>query len=315
MHQPGGLQYALSTQTGMFRRKAPPFLPPTKNWSIGAGQLLKVEPLQKSIQKLSAAVRVKLMDPGSEHYLPFLDTVNRYSFYVMLWFCLETSHRPHHIPYLNIEELDLLHGIIKLKDKSNLGGDKYRLSYVSAELRLQMQYYADMLEHLSVYLKKFGLHDSFDHQLCIYLSPPKIPLKNSAKLHLKHGLTIELMDAKRFRMLVKEYLGDLAPNFYRKLMVHLFLSQKDSHGNPQPLAAEHIRHWLGHWTHGTAPSNPFKTTNHLAYIQELDPVLREIIAGLGFAPIQLKLPRLPSQQELLKSEARHHAMAGRKKKK
>ena len=315
MHQPGGLQYALSTQTGMFRRNAPPFLPPTKNWSIGATQLLKVETLQTSIQKLTEAVRIKLMDPGSEHYLAFLDTVNRYSFYVMLWFCLETSHRPHHTPYLNIDDLDLLHGIVKLKDKSNLGGDKYRLSYLSPELRTQMRYYADMLTHLSAYLKKFGLKYTFDHQLCIYLSVPDKSLKNSARLSLKHGLTVQVIDAKRFRLLVKEYLGDLAPNFYRKLMVHLFLSQKDPHGNPQPLASEHIRHWLGHWTHGTAPTNPFKTTDHLAYIQELRPLLQEIIAGLGFAPIQLKLPRLPSKNELLKSEQRQPALARVQKKK
>jgi integrase len=293
-----GLQYALSAQTGLFAGQQLPYLPPTKNLSIGATQLVKTATIYEAISKLISKVERKLMDPGSKHYFEFIQTINDYSLYVMLWFCMETSCRPHHIPYLNIDEIDDLHGIIKLKDKSPMGGQKYRLSYASPELRAQMRHYADMLEHLALYLQKFGIDFKNEVNACIYLEPAKTPSKNSARLSLKHGLTITVLDAKQFRKLIKTSMGEIAPNFYRKLMTHLLLEGKGT----SAISPEHIRHWLGHWTHGTAPTNEFKTTNHLAYIGEIEKPLRKIIQSLGFRPITLKLPRLPSQLELMRTQ-------------
>jgi hypothetical protein len=64
------------------------------------------------------------------------------------------------------------------------------------------------------------------------------------------------------------------------------------------ISREHIHHWLGHWTHGTSPTNKFKTTDHFSYIQEIEQPLRKIIKDLGFKVVQLKLPHLPSKREL-----------------
>lgn len=288
-----GLQYALSTQTGLYTSNTNPYLPSTKNLSVGATDLIKVQTVKDSISKLINLADKKLKAPGSKNYLEFIETINTYSAYVMLWFCMETSHRPHHIPYVSMNAVDPLHGIIKLKDKSTLAGEKYRLSWVSPELRQQMQHYAEMLDHLRIFLKRYsiGLNDSYP---CIFLRSANTPDKNSVHLSLKHGLHIEVLDATCFRQMIKQYFGPIAPNFYRKLMVHLFLENKSSH----QISPEHIRHWLGHWTHGTAPSNEFKTTDHLAYIREIEKPLRKIISELGFRVIQLKLPRLPSQSEL-----------------
>ena len=295
-----GLQYALSAQTGLFNQQQLPYLPPTKNISIGATQLVKTKNIQAGVSKLITKVQRKLANPGTSNYFEFIQAINDYSLYVMLWFCMETSCRPHHIPYLNVDEIDPLHGIIKLKDKSQIGGEKYRLSYVSPELRAQMRYYAQMLEHLERYLKKFGIDFKSEANLCIFLEPAKAPSKNSARLSLRHGLSIQLLDAKQFRKLIKASLGEIAPNFYRKLMTHLFLEAKGA----LPISLEYIRHWLGHWTHGTAPTNEFKTTDHLAYIDAINKPLRNIIANLGFMPIELKLPRLPSQSELINIKKR-----------
>jgi len=292
--QSTGLQYILSAQTGLFSTHQAPFLPPTKNLSLGATELIKVQIVKDGIAQLVKDVNTKLMNPGTKGYAKFIETINSYSLYVMLWFCMETSHRPHHIPYLNIDEIDHLHGIIKLKDKSSIGGDKYRLAWISPELHMQMVHYADMLQHLEKYLKKFNISFVNDKNLCVFLKAANPPEKNSTRLSLKHGLSIGLLDAKLFRNLIRNNFGKIAPNFYRKLMVHQFLEAKTH----KKISREHIRHWLGHWTHGTSPTNEFKTTNHFSYIQEIEQPLRKIMKDLGFKVVQLKLPRLPSKSEL-----------------
>ena len=173
-----------------------------------------------------------------------------------------------------------------------------------------MRHYADMLEHFALYLQKFGIDFKNDANVCIYLEPAKAPTKNSARLSLKHGVTISVLDAKQFRKLIKTSLGEIAPNFYRKLMTHLLLEGKGA----SAVSPEHIRHWLGHWTHGTAPTNEFKTTNHLAYINEIEKPLRKIIQSLGFRPIALKLPRLPSQLELMRIQKQRKANSNKRNK-
>ena len=295
------LQTLLSRMTGLFQApSASPFGVATKKITIGANELVKADLIRKFVTNLVQSADRKLKDPNSKEYADFLDAINDYGIYVMLWFCMETSHRPHHIPYLDIERIDRLHGIVLLRDKSQAGGDKYRLSFVSRELREQMQRYADTLNHLEQYLKKYGIAFRNANNLVITVKAPDIALKKSARMSLDHGMDIRLVNAKDFRQTLRERLGVLggektaAPNFYRKLMVSLLLDLK----GPDAISRDDIRHWLGHWITGTAPTNEFSTRNQLTYTQTIAPSLKIIIDRLGFRLVDLKLPRLPSESEL-----------------
>ena len=279
-----GLQYALSNLTGMFRHQKDPTLPPTKYITIGAPELVKVQVIKEFIAQLQNSIEQTDTPSKKRNYADFEKALNSYSLYMMLWFCFETSHRPHHIPYANVDEIDYLHGIIKLKDKSPMGGEKYRLSFVSPELRQAMRHYAQTLDLLQFHFMKFG-HTFSHHHLCVFLeSSAALSVDKRRKASFKYQPQFQIMDAQQFRKQLQSSLSKkIAPNFYRKLMVSLL--------KERAVSLEDIRHWLGHSVHGTAPFHEFSTHNHLSYCLRIQKPLSNIISDLGFKPMTLKLPR------------------------
>ena len=271
-----GLQYQLSERTALFNTGHHQKLPGMGNHAMGATGLVKIEPVQAWIEKLISNISSHPHTIASRgDAKQFIAAFNSYSLYMALWFCMETSHRPHHVPFADVKRIDPMHNLIKIKDKSNSDGDKCRLAWVSESLEEAMQAYAQNVAHLLSWASQEDIEIAapFTATL-IYLEIDK---------HSSQHLSIHELRSNYFARQIRENLK-VEANFYRKLMSSLLRS------NALPLSAQDVERWLGHWIHGTAPYHLFSTASPVAYIKRLEGPLCSVITGLGFRPISFQMP-------------------------
>ena len=271
-----GLQYQLSERTALFNIGHHQKLPGMGNHAMGATGLVKIEPVQAWIEKLIGAI------PAHPHTISsrgdakqFITAFNSYSLYMALWFCVETSHRPHHIPFADVKRIDPMHNLIKIKDKSNSDGDKYRLAWVSKSLEEAMQAYAHNVSHLLSWASQEDIEIAAPSPASlIYLELDK---------HSSQHFSIHELRSNYFARQIRENLK-VEANFYRKLMSSLLRS------NALPLSAQDVERWLGHWIHGTAPYHLYSAASPVAYIKRLEGPLCSVVTSLGFRPISFQMP-------------------------
>jgi hypothetical protein len=271
-----GLQYHLSERTAFFNDGYHQKLPGIGNHAMGATGLVKLEPVQAWIEKLLGAM------PAYPHTIcsrgdvkQFIAAFNSYSLYMALWFCMETSHRPHHTPFGDITKIDPMHNLLKIKDKSNSDGDKCRLVWVSESLREAMQSYAHNIAHL--------LSWASQEDIAITAPSPVTLIYLELDKQSSQHFSIHALRSNYFARQIRESLK-IEANFYRKLMSSLLRSEST------PLSAQDVERWLGHWTHGTAPYHLFSTASPVAYIRRLEVPLCSVIASLGFRPTPFQMP-------------------------
>jgi len=271
-----GIQYHLSSRTALFYQEDRHPLPGISNDTIGATGLVKIKPVRAFIQKLISDVKLNPLTIESEgDVTQFIAAFNSYSLYMALWFCMETSHRPHHTPFADVTRIDPLHNLIKLKDKSNEEGDKFRLAWVSEPLREEMQRYAETVSHLISWSAQQDVQNKAPTSaILIFLEPDE-----RSSQHFR----IQPLESRYFS---KQIRGNLKveANFYRKLNSSLLRSL------PIPVSVKDVEYWLGHWTHGTAPYHLFSAASPLSYIKRMEGPLREVISSLGFEAIPFKMP-------------------------
>lgn len=271
-----GLQYHLSERTALFNDGHHQKLPGIGNHAMGATGLVKLEPVQAWIEKLLGAM------PAYPHTIcsrgdvkQFIAAFNSYSLYMALWFCMETSHRPHHTPFGDVTQIDPLHNLLKIKDKSNSDGDKCRLVWVSESLREAMQSYARNIAHL--------LSWASQEDIAITAPSPVTLIYLELDKQSSQHFSIHALRSNYFARQIRESLK-IEANFYRKLMSSLLRSEST------PLSAQDVERWLGHWTHGTAPYHLFSTASPVAYIRRLEVPLCAVIANLGFRRTSFQMP-------------------------
>ena len=278
-----GLQFALSQHTGIFGFLNGYGLAPTKNLIIGANTLVESDFVLKSVTGIKQLLKQKLLKPNRQNIGELANIINHYSFYICLWFCFETSHRPHHIPYKSSNEIDPLHGLVLLLDKTQPDGSKARLAHTSQILRSAIKQYEQDMSQLELLLQTLNPEMVFPKSCPIYLVLPDGDIRPVLKT-----IGAEVFDSKHFGAFIKRWFGEqIKPNFYRHYMVHqLYL-----HREEYKISDDEIKQWLGHWVHGTQPFHEFSSNSPLHNIDQLAPVIQKIIGDLGFEAIDLRLPR------------------------
>lgn len=271
-----GIQYQLSGRTALFYQGVNPKLPGISNDTIGATGLVKIKPVRAWIEQLSSDIKLNPTTIESESDVTqFIAAFNSYSLYLALWFCMETSHRPHHTPFADVTRIDPVLNLIKLKDKSNEEGDKFRLAWISEPLREEMQRYANMVSHLIAW--------SAQHDIQNKAPTPAILIFLELDKRSSQHFCIKPLESRYFSKQIRGHLK-VEANFYRKLMSSLLRSA------PIPVSTKDVEYWLGHWAHGTAPYHLFSAASPLSYIKRIEEPLREVIANLGFKATSFKLP-------------------------
>jgi hypothetical protein len=274
-HGKWGLQYYLANRTTLLEHCAGQPLPGIKNHTIFATGLVKPEIVKAYILALHQKIATC---PEAIHskgeLVQFVQALNAYSQYVAFWFCLETSHRPHHIPFGDVFQIDPLHGFIKLKDKSDAEGNKFRLAWLSEALRLQMFDYAYTIDTLISWARQQDIEVQAD--LLIFLEFDQ----NSSK-HLR----IKPLDSSYFAKQIGDEL-QVEANFYRKLLSDLLRE------GPDPVSPEDVDRWLGHWMTGTAPFHLFTSTSPLSLVARMQNKIKTVISSLGFHAFEFRLPNL-----------------------
>jgi len=269
-----GLQYHLANRTSLFRPYTAKKLPGIANHTIGAAGLVKPVIVKTLINSLIKDIRNQPNKITSKKELEqFMTCLNAYSLYMALWFCIETSHRPHHTPFGDVNQIDVMHGLIKLRDKSDPQGGKFRLAWLSEDLRSQMIDYAYTISTLISWASHQDIE--IDADLLIYLEPDK----NSS-----NHFCIKPFTSQSFAKKIRDEL-DIEPNFYRKCISNLL-----KEGSNQ-ISTQDIGRWLGHWVPGTAPYHLFSTASSPRLIGQLQDKIRSVITDLGFIPIAFELPQ------------------------
>jgi hypothetical protein len=254
--------------------------------------------LIEQIQELKKQIDIpRLANGRAQDYKQFCDAFNQLTLYCALWFACETSHRPHHLPYVDIAAVDPFLGLTRIGDKTNRAGDRLRVIWLSPLLQKQMWVYEQLRRKL---LKKL-LPDVTQHALygeLIWLEPV-VPVSKKQKSN-KVGATslvalplaIEKWSMTKMRRHFRGYIESsivAQPNFHRKLMPALLknwgMSQTD------------ISTWLGHWQTGTAPFHQFSSHSYLEYIERIENPIQKTIKGLGFELVTLAMPAWPKEQK------------------
>lgn len=274
-HSKWGLQYYLANRTALLEHCAGQALPGIKNHMIFATGLVKPEIVNAYVlashQKIAACPEA-IHSKGA--LVQFVQAMNAYSQYVAFWFCLETSHRPHHVPFGDVFQIDPLHGFIKLKDKSDAEGNKFRLAWLSEALRFQMFDYAYTIDTLISWARQQDIEVQAD--LLIFLEFDQ----NSSK-HLR----IKPLDSSYFAQQIGDEL-QVEANFYRKLLSDLLRE------GPDPVSPEDVDRWLGHWMTGTAPFHLFTSASPLSLVTRMQNKIKSVISSLGFHAFEFRLPNL-----------------------
>jgi hypothetical protein len=274
-HGKWGLQYYLANRTALLEHCAGQALPGIKNHMIFATGLVKPEIVKAYILALHQKIGTC---PEAIHskgaLVQFVQAINAYSQYVAFWFCLETSHRPHHVPFGDVFQIDPLHGFIKLKDKSDSEGSKFRLAWLSEALRFQMFDYAYTIDTLISWARQQDIEVQADLLILLEFD------QNSSK-HLR----IKPLDSSYFAKQIGDEL-QVEANFYRKLLSDLLRE------GPDPVSPEDVDRWLGHWMTGTAPFHLFTSASPLSLVTRMQNKIQSVISSLGFHAFEFRLPNL-----------------------
>ena len=274
-HGKWGLQYYLANRTALLEHCTVQPLPGIKNHTIFATGLVKPEIVKDYVLTLHQKIATcpEAIDSKGE-LVQFVQAMNAYSQYMAFWFCLETSHRPHHVPFGDVFQIDPLHGFIKLKDKSDAEGNKFRLAWLSEALRFQMYEYAHTIDTLISWARQQDIEVKAD--LLIFLEFDQ----NSSK-HLR----IKPLDSRYFAKQIGDEL-QVEANFYRKLLSDLLRE------GPDPVSPEDVDRWLGHWMTGTAPFHLFISASPLSLVTRIHKKIKSVISSLGFYAFEFRLPNL-----------------------
>lgn len=253
--------------------------------------------LIEQIQKLKRQIDILRLPNGrAQDYKQFCDAFNQLTLYCALWFACETSHRPHHLPYVDIAAVDPFLGLTRIGDKTNRAGDRLRVIWLSPLLQKQMWVYEQLRRKL---LKKL-LPDVSQHALygeLIWLEMAPVSKKQKSNTgdvsNLRAlPLAIEKWSMAKMRRHFRGYIESsivAQPNFHRKLMPALLknlgMSQTD------------ISTWLGHWQTGTAPFHQFSSHSYLEYIERIKNPIQKTIKVLGFELVTLAMPAWPKDQK------------------
>lgn len=253
--------------------------------------------LIEQIQELKRQIDISRLPNGrAQDYKQFCDAFNRLTLYCALWFACETSHRPHHLPYVDIAAVDPFLGLTRIGDKTNRAGDRLRVIWLSSLLQKQMWVYEQLRRKL---LKKL-LPDVSQHALygeLIWLEMALVSKKQKSNTgdvsNLRAlPLAIEKWSMAKMRRHFRGYIESsivAQPNFHRKLMPALLknlgMSQAD------------ISTWLGHWQTGTAPFHQFSSHSYLEYIERIKNPIQKTIKDLGFELVTLAMPAWPKDQK------------------
>ena len=310
-----GLQYTLSDRTGIFSkaRSKKRKLPPTNYLIFGAAGLLKFEHVATCIKALQVKLNHRpLVVSDRIQMAEFIRWMNLYGLYMAIWYCCETSHRPHHIPYGDLAQIDSIFGFINMKDKTNKEGDKNRVGRVSPTLHAEMRKYADILGVVQDWALKNGL--AWPNSPLVYIEEEEV---HSARGVLKKKKAIKCAPfngSKLATMIRFEFQAEA--NFYRKFIS--FLLRKDHSGKSsanlrsspatdlenstqalgQPtsildaISQTDVQIWLGHSNHGTASFHQFGTTSILEHAKRMEGKLAEVIDSLGFSPLRVRPLRI-----------------------
>jgi hypothetical protein len=274
-HGKWGLQYYLANRTALLEHCSVQPLPGIKNHTIFATGLVKPEIVKAYVLALHQKIATC---PEAIHskdkLIQFVQAMNAYSQYVAFWFCLETSHRPHHIPFGDVFQIDPLHGFIKLKDKSDAEGNKFRLAWLSEALRFQMYDYAYKIDTLISWARQQDIEVKADLLIVLEFD------QNSSK-HLR----IKPLDSRYFSQQIGDEL-QVEANFYRKLLSGLLRDGSD------PVSPEDVDRWLGHWMTGTAPFHLFTSASPLSLVARMQKKIKTVISSLGFHAFEFRLPNL-----------------------
>jgi len=278
-----GLQYALSRHTAIFGSTNDHGMAPTENLIIGANTLAQSNALQKPIFEIKLLLSQKILKPNRQNIHELINTINHYSFYICLWFCFETSHRPHHIPYQASKDIDSLHGLVVLLDKTQRDGSKARLAHTSKKMRLAIRQYEQDIGQLELLLQALNPEIRFPKSSPIYLVQPQGDTRPILKT-----ITAQVFDSKIFGVFIKRWFGEqIKPNFYRHYMVHQLYLAREGY----KISDDEIKQWLGHWVHGTQPFHEFSAHSPLQTIDKLSAVIAKIMSDLGFEGVHVRLPR------------------------
>jgi len=256
--------------------------------------------LIEQIQELKKQIDIpRLANGRAQDYQQFCDAFNQFTLYCALWFACETSHRPHHLPYVDIAAVDPFLGLTRIGDKTNRAGDRLRVIWLSPLLQNQMWVYEQLRRKL---LKKL-LPDVTQHALygeLIWLEP--VPVSKKQKSNKKRDalsmaalplpLAIEKWSKTKMRRHFRGYIESsivAQPNFHRKLMPALLKNRGMSQTD--------ISTWLGHWQTGTAPFHQFGSHSNSEYIERIKNPIQKTIKGLGFELVTLAMPAWPKDQK------------------
>ena len=274
-HGKWGLQYYLANRTALLEHCTGQPLPAIKNHSIFAAGLVKPEIIKAYVLALHQKIATcpeAIQSKGK--LVQFVKAMNAYSQYMAFWFCLETSHRPHHVPFGDVFQIDPLHGFIKLKDKSDTEGNKFRLAWLSEALRFQMYDYAYTIDTLISWARQQDIEVKAD--LLVFLE-----FDQSSSKHLR----IKPLDSRYFAQQIGDEL-QVEANFYRKLLSDLLRE------GPDPVSPEDVDRWLGHWMTGTAPFHLFTSASPLSLVARMQKKIKTVISSLGFHAFEFRLPNL-----------------------
>ena len=274
-HGKWGLQYYLANRTALLEHCTVQPLPGIKNHTIFATGLVKPEIVKDYVLTLHQKIVTCPEAINSKGELvKFVQAMNAYSQYIAFWFCLETSHRPHHVPFGDVFQIDPLHGFIKLKDKSDAEGNKFRLAWLSEALRFQMYEYAHTIDTLISWARQQDIEVKADLLILLEFD------QNSSK-HLR----IKPLDSRYFAKQIGDEL-QVEANFYRKLLSDLLRE------GPDPVSPEDVDRWLGHWMTGTAPFHLFTSASPLSLVARIHKKIKSVISSLGFYAFEFRLPNL-----------------------
>ncbi len=312
-----GLQYSLSERTGIFvkTRMNNRGMPPTRYLIFGAAGLLKPEYLFDRIADIKERLHHRPLVVSDRVQMGrFIEWFNLYSFYTSLWFCFETTHRPHHIPYVKTDGIDRIFGFLNLHDKTNPEGDKNRVARVSRSLLEHMLEYEALLGKVRQWAMEN--HLSWPDSPLVYIQEMEIVARGRV---LKQKKTIKIVPftGSILGELIRKEL-DAEPNFYRKLISYSLRKQdipqskrKKRLANPsgsddsgdalevivldkhpfsplEAVAQTDVQIALGHFNHGTSPFHQFGTTSHLEHASRIEGKLGDVIASFGFIHLPLR---------------------------
>ena len=303
-----GLQKVLMDRTRLFGKKDFLLMPPTQNPILGSTGLIDMRAVKNGIAQIIKDIRGNLSEEEAADDMElWVYRWNRYTLLTSLWFCMESSNRPHKVPYVTADQIDSIFGSIVLRDKSNAQGDKDRLAWISKPLREHMEQYDGIADRL----QKMLIHSGVSTQKKMY---PLVLLE----FNEQKGLIAKPYTGKQLRKEIGAVFNGAEPNFYRKFVPHVLKDQdlrkvavkkkkeakslaspselplldgaiKNAYANELP--EELIRVWLGHWVTGTSPYHSFGGFSFAAYAKQMGPRLQSLMKRLGFKPVTLTIPK------------------------